>query len=227
MSRVRRDALALGVGTGVYGISFGALSVTAGLSGLQTQVLSLLMFTGGSQFALVGVLASGGSAIAAVSVAWLLGLRNTLYSLRVGPLAGLRLDGPLRAAAGAHLVIDESTAMATNAPSSQAREAFFATGIAIFVLWNFGTLLGALATSFAPDPKALGLDVAFPAAFVALLAPRLRTDPTVRPVAVLGAVIALTLTPLTPPGVPVLAAALAIVPVLLRFQATGGTAGER
>lgn len=211
-SRVMRDSVALGLAVGAFGISFGALAVTAGLSVWQAQALSLLMFTGGSQYALVGVLAAGGGAGSALGVAWLLGARNTLYAVRLADLVGLR---GLRGAVLGQLVIDETTAMATAQRNPElARRAFWSTGASVYLCWNVGTLLGALATRVAPDPQVLGLDAAFPAAFLALLASRL-TDRTSRVVAALAVLLALALTPLAPAGVPVLVAALAVAPAVL------------
>jgi predicted branched-subunit amino acid permease len=189
--RIVRDAAGVGVATGAYGLSFGALSVAAGLSLGQTCALSLLMFTGASQFAFVGLV--GGSPAAAVATALLLGARNALYGLRLSALL------PRRAA---HLVIDESAAMALR--SEAPRLGFYATGAAVFVCWNLATLLGALAGAALGDPRTLGLDAAAPAAFLALLAPRLRTA---RGPASLAAAAALIAVPLTPPGAPVLIAA--------------------
>ncbi len=203
---VVRDALGVGVATGAYGLSFGAIGAAAGLSVAQVSATSVLMFTGASQFALVGVLAAGGAALPAVVSAVLLGARNTLYGLR---LAGvLRLRGARRLV-GAHLVIDESTAMtlAHDDDPRARRLAFWATGLAVFVLWNLATLAGALAGQALGDPADLGLDAAVPAAFLALLWPRL-TDRTTRGVAVAAALVALLLVPVTPAGVPVMAAAL-------------------
>jgi len=204
-----RDGLAVGVATGAYGISFGAVSVAAGLSVAQTCALSLLVFTGASQFALVGVLASGGAPFAGAATALLLGSRNTLYGLRLAPLLGL--TGGRRTAA-AHLVIDESTAMAVNRETREAaRVGFLATGLAVFVLWNLATFGGALAGQSLGDPRTYGLDAAVAAAFLALLWPRLH-DARNRVVAVLGAALALGVVPVAPAGVPVLAAgAVALV----------------
>jgi predicted branched-subunit amino acid permease len=189
--RIVRDAAGIGVATGAYGLSFGALSVAAGLSLGQTCALSLLMFTGASQFAFVGLV--GGSPAAAVATALLLGARNALYGLRLSALL------PRRAA---HLVIDESAAMALR--SEDPCLGFYATGAAVFVCWNLATLLGALAGAALGDPRTVGLDAAAPAAFLALLAPRLRTA---RGPAALAAAAALLAVPLTPSGAPVLIAA--------------------
>ncbi len=198
------EALAVGLATGAYGISFGAISVTSGLDVWQTCALSLLVFTGASQFALVGVLASGGSAPAAAGTALLLGVRNGLYGLRLAPLLAWR---GVRRALGAHLLIDESTAMAVNRDTTaDARLGFVATGLSVFVLWNLATLGGALAGEQLGDPRTYGLDAAVGGAFLALLWPRL-SGGLARAVAVLAAAVALGLVPLVTPGLPVLAAA--------------------
>ena len=202
-SGIIRDGLGVGIATGAYGVSFGAVSVAAGLSVAQTCALSLLMFTGASQFALVGVVAAGGAPTSAALTALLLGTRNTLYGLRLAPL--LAWTGWRRAAAS-HLLIDESTAMAvTRRSTPAARVGFLTTGITIFVLWNLFTLVGAVAGSIIGDPRNYGLDAAVGAAFLALLWPRL-ADPRNRLVAVLAAAVALGLVPVTAAGVPVLAA---------------------
>jgi predicted branched-subunit amino acid permease len=198
-----RDSLGVGVATGLYGISFGAVSVGAGLSVAQTCVLSLLMFTGGSQFALVGVIAGGGSPLSGAATALLLGTRNTLYGLRLAPL--LAWSGVRRVVA-AQLVIDESSAMSvTRDTTERARTGFLVTGASVFVLWNLFTLVGALAGSALGDPRTYGLDAAVGGAFLALLWPRL-DEPRNRVVAVLAVAVALGVVPFTAAGVPVLAA---------------------
>ncbi len=202
-----RDALGIALATGIYGVSFGVLSVSAGLSVAQTCAMSLLVFTGASQFAVVGVLAAGGSVPTAMGNALLLAARNAAYGFVVAPV--LKTSRLMRAVA-AHLVIDESTAMARGQDSDDDAEgAFWTTGLAVFVLWNLGTAAGALAGQGLAEPAALGLDAMFPAAFVALLAPQLRQAGAVA-AAVAGAVIALALLPFAPPGIPVLTAALAV-----------------
>ena len=204
--------MGIGIAVGAYGLSFGAAAVTAGLSTLQACALSLLLFTGASQFALVGVLGAGGSALAAVAGALLLGTRNTLYAVRLSSLVPVR--GPRRAVA-AQLTIDESTAVATAAPDGLAATGFWVTGISVYVLWNLATLLGALGAARLGDPGVLGLDAAVPAAFLALLAPQVR-DRQRLAVAAAGARVALLAVPVTPAGVPVLIAGLAVVPLLVR-----------
>jgi predicted branched-subunit amino acid permease len=166
---VLRNSLGVGLATGAYGLSFGAVASGVGLSVWQACATSLLLFTGASQFALVAVLGPGGSPVAGVLSALLLGSRNTLYAVRLAHL--LQLRGPRRILA-AQLTLDESTAMATAAPAGLERTAFFATGAAVYVFWNLATLLGALGAARLGDPGTLGLDAAVPAAFLALLAPR-------------------------------------------------------
>lgn len=203
---VHATALSIGLATGAYGLSFGAIAVASGLSAWQAQSLSILMFTGASQFALVGVLGAGGGAVAAVLTAWLLGARNGLYALSLAPILQLR---GWRRLVGAQLTIDESTATALTHTSQAvtARRAFWSTGLSVYVLWNIGTTAGALGAAALDDPATLGLDAAIPAGFVALLWPRL-VDRTTRAVAVAGAAVALLLTPVLRPGLPVLAAGL-------------------
>jgi predicted branched-subunit amino acid permease len=200
-----RDGIAVGIATGAYGLSFGAIGVAAGLSVLQTCALSLVTFTGASQFALVGVIASGGAPLAGMLTGLLLGTRNTLYGLRLSTLLGW---GGVRRAAAAHVLIDESTAMSISRESTAAaRVGFLSTGLAVFVLWNVATLAGALAGTTLGDPRTYGLDAAVGGAFLALLWPRLRSTYN-RLCALLAVALALTLVPLTPAGVPVLAAAV-------------------
>ncbi len=194
---------------GTYGLSFGAAATAAGLSVAQTCALSLLVFTGASQFALVGVLGAGGSLVAGVASALLLGSRNALYAVRLADLVPLR---GLRRLVAAQVTIDESTAVATTAPESLAATGFWATALSVYVLWNLATLLGALGAATV-DTHALGLDAAVGAAFLGLLWPRLREAPRV---AAGGALLAVVAVPLTPPGVPVLAAALAVLPSVVR-----------
>ncbi|MET8229823.1 AzlC family ABC transporter permease [Micromonospora sp. NPDC005298] len=222
---VIRDALAVGLATGTYGFSFGALSDAAGLSTAQTAALSALMFTGASQFAFVGAVAAGGAPLAGVLPAVLLGMRNSFYGFGLDRL--LRLRG-LRRLVGAHLVIDESTAMAVGQRRVEfASLAFWATGASVFVLWNLATLLGALSGDMITDPAAIGLDAVAPAAFVALVAPRIRTRPAWL-VATATAVVALCLVPFQPAGVVVLAAAAVVMAVVTLMPRLAGvvTAGH-
>jgi len=206
---IARDALAIGLATGAYAVSYGVLAVAGGLSVAQTCVMSVLVFTGASQFAVVGVLGAGGSTAAALAPALLLAARNGLYGLSLVPV--LR-GGRVRRAAEAQLIIDESTAMArAQDDPAAAHRAFLLTGLSVFVCWNAGTLAGALAGEGLGDPQALGLDAMFPAAFLALLAPQLRR-PGAPAAAVAGAVLAVALVPLVPAGVPVLVAVAGVLP---------------
>lgn len=204
-----RNSLGVGVAVGMYGFAFGAASVAAGLSVLQTCLLSLFAFTGGTQFAVVGVLAGGGTLAAALSSGLLLGSRNTLYAMRLAPLLRVRGTRRLLAALG---TIDESTAMAIGQRTPElSRVAFWWTFGSVFAIWNLATLLGAAGTSALGDPNRFGLDAVVPAAFLALLAPRLQEGGVERRVAVGAAVIALMLVPFTPPGIPVLASSAALL----------------
>ncbi len=204
-----RAGLTLAAATGVYGISFGALATTAGLDVLQAQALSALMFTGGSQFAFIGVVAGGGGGAAATAAASLLGLRNGVYAVQLNALLAPR--GLLRRVAHAHVTIDESTATATaQTDPDERRRGFWAAGLGIFVLWNLSTLVGSLLGDALGDPRAWGLDGAAVAAFLALLWPRLSgRDPVA--VAVVCALVTVVAVPWLPPGLPVLLAAAVAV----------------
>jgi predicted branched-subunit amino acid permease len=212
-SATLRDAIGLGLAVGLYGAAFGAAADAAGLNLWQAVSLSALMFTGASQFALVGVLGAGGSALAATGSALLLGTRNTVYGVRLVPL--LQPRGVLRRLGTAHWVIDETTAMSLAAPDrALGRLAFLATGASIYLTWNLMTVVGALGAAGLGGTSRAALDAVVPAAFLALLWPRLRkTFPgaaTQRRVAVGGAVVALALTPFVPAGVQVVAAVVAV-----------------
>ena len=207
MRPVVTACITLSLAVGVFGASFGVGAVTAGASVAQACVISLLVFTGASQFSAVSVIGAGGSTAAAVGGALLLAARNGVYGLAMAR----RLDGSLgRRLLAAQLTIDESTAMsaAQTGPVAQ-RLAFWITGVSVYVFWNLGTLLGALAGT-AIDPKTFGLDAAFPAAYVAMVWPLLRDGPG-RLAAALGAVICVCLIPFVPVGVPILCAALAVL----------------
>ena len=200
-----RSGLSIAVAVGIYGVSFGALGVAAGLTVAQTCALSLLMFTGGSQFAFVGVIAGGGTGLSALTAASLLGLRNGVY--------GMQLEALLRpshrmAPVYAHFTIDESMANATaqQDPDEQ-RRGFWTAGLGVFVMWNTFTLVGAIAGNAMGDPKAWGLDGAACAAFLGLLWPRLHgRDPIA--IATVCAMATIVFIPLTPPGIPIIIAAV-------------------
>jgi predicted branched-subunit amino acid permease len=207
-----RASLAVGLAVAAYGVSFGALAVASGLDVWQTCVLSLFMFSGGSQFALIGVLASGGVAAgpAAITGAALLGVRNSLYSMRMAPIIG----GPWwRKALAGHWTIDETTAVSTAQPTLKGqRVGFWVTGAIIYVGWNLTTFIGALLGDLVGDVRMYGLDAAAAAAFLGLVWPRLRSRQPIA-VAVSAAVVAAVLIPWLPPGLPVLAAAVVAIVV--------------
>jgi predicted branched-subunit amino acid permease len=211
-SAVLRDAIGLGLAVGLYGAAFGAAADAAGLYPWQAITLSALMFTGASQFAMVGVLGAGGSALAAVGSALLLGTRNTVYGVRLVPL--LRPRG-LRRLGAAHWVIDETTAMSLGAPDrALGRLAFLATGATIYLTWNLMTAVGAFGAAGLGGTARAALDAVVPAAFLALLWPRLRKSfpeaAVQRRVAAGGAAVALALTPFVPAGVQVVVAVVAV-----------------
>ena len=197
-------AISFGVGfaTGLYGISFGALSVAAGLDFWQTMALSLLMFSGGSQFAFVGVIATGAGVLPAVLSAWLLGVRNGFYAIRLAPI--MSLSGILKPI-GAQLTIDESNAVSlSQEPDLQKqRQGFWLTGIAVFVFWNLLTAAGALLGSVIGNPADWGLDAAAGAAFLGLIWPRLKESKLLL-LAVVSAFTATLLSAFLPAGLPVL-----------------------
>ncbi len=209
-NQVLKESLGVGLATGVYGISFGALAITYGFSLFETQLLSLFMFTGASQFAFIGVIGAGGGALAAIAVAALLGSRNTLYALSLNQV--LKAKGPKKLLA-AQLTIDESTGMSVKYRDDEinTKKAFWFTGLSVFIFWNLATLLGAIGASFIDDPTTYGLDGAVAAAFLALVWPRLNNK-TNKQVAIAGFIVALLLTPYLQPGIPVLlSASVAII----------------
>ncbi|MER7464744.1 AzlC family ABC transporter permease [Streptomyces sp. NPDC097981] len=208
---VVRDALGVGVAVGLSGFAFGVTAAGSGISVLQACVLSLLVFTGASQFALVGALAAGGNPFTAAAGAFFLGTRNAFYGLRLSQLLALpRAVRPL----AAHWVIDETAAVSLAQPDRRsARLGFTVTGLSLYVLWNLTTLLGVLGAEALGDTSAWGLDAAGPAVFLALLAPMLQTA-TERAVAALALVLGLGLLPVLPAGLPVLIAALAAPAIL-------------
>ncbi|MFM5905737.1 MAG: AzlC family ABC transporter permease [Micrococcales bacterium] len=197
-------SVGVGLAVGLYGISFGALSAASGLSLWQTQVLSLFMFSGGSQFAVVGVVAAAGAAgaLPAILSAWLLGIRNGFYALRLNSV--LSVVGVRRFIA-AQLTIDESNAVSLAQDSiSDQKKGFWVTGVSVFVFWNLCTLLGALVGASIGDPGTWGLDAAAAAAFLGLIWSRLRSARFIS-IAVLAAVFTLTLVPIFSAGLPVIA----------------------
>lgn len=200
-----RVGMSIAIATGLYGISFGALGVASGLSVLQTVALSLLMFTGGSQFAFIGVLGGGGSAAAATAAAALLGIRNAVYGMQLNAMFGPR---GWRRFAAAQITIDESTATASGQTDRrEQRRGFWTAGLGVFVLWNVFTAVGAFAGNALGDPKQWGLDGAAVAAFLGLLWPRLKGREPVA-IAVVCALATVLAVPFLPPGIPILVAAL-------------------
>ena len=169
---IDRTALSVAFTVGLYGAAFGAAGVTAGFSILQTCMLSLLLFSGASQFAVVGIMGAGGAAISAIATATLLGFRNALYGLQMAPI--LKVSGIKRVLA-AQITIDESTAVATlQENDADRRRGFYITGVGVYIFWNLFTFLGALGASAIGDPAVWGLDAAVPAAFCGLIWPRLK-----------------------------------------------------
>jgi len=212
LSPHRRNGVILGAAVGLVGVTFGVLATTAGLSLPKALAMSLLVFTGASQFAAVGIIDAGGSPISAIGSALLLAARNGLYGMR---LSELFAHLGARRALAAHFVIDETTALTVAQDKDDtAREAFWWTGIALFIFWNLGTAVGVQLGSVIGEPEVWGLDAAFPASFVALLGPQLATRPG-RVAGFVGAAIALIAVPFTPAGLPILLAALAVIPAVV------------
>ncbi|MCB2413713.1 AzlC family ABC transporter permease [Demequina sp. TTPB684] len=205
---VRQQALSVSLATGAYGLSLGALAVAAGLDFWQTMVLSVLVFSGGSQFAFVGVIGAGGTPLAAVGTSALLGVRNGFYGVALAPI--LRPMRGWRFAWAAQVTIDESTAVALAQPETddaRRRVGFWWAGVGVFVAWNVLVGVGAIAGAYLGEPEAWGLDAAAAAAFLGLVWPRLAARKA-QAVAAAAAVLALALTPVLPAGLPILAAAI-------------------
>jgi predicted branched-subunit amino acid permease len=200
-----RTSLSVAFTVGLYGAAFGAAGVTAGFSILQTCLLSLLLFSGASQFAVVGIMGAGGSAISAIATATLLGFRNALYGLQLAPI--LKVTG-LKRILSAQITIDESTAVSTMQENNDDKvRGFYLTGIGVYVFWNLFTYLGAFGASAIGDPAVWGLDAAVPAAFCGLVWPRLK-DKKQFLISALAIFMALSLTPISAAGVPIIATVL-------------------
>jgi predicted branched-subunit amino acid permease len=207
-TQVDRTALSVAFTVGLYGAAFGAAGVTAGFSILQTCLLSILLFSGASQFAVVGIMGAGGSAVSAIATSTLLGFRNALYGLQMAPI--LKVKG-LKRILAAQITIDESTAVATlQENDADRRRGFYVTGIGVYVFWNLFTFLGALGASAIGDPSVWGLDAAVPAAFCGLIWPRLKNK-THFVVSAVAIGWALLLTPITPAGIPIITTVLLAV----------------
>ena len=219
MSRIEsttlRDSLSVSITVGAYGTAFGAASVANGFSVLQTCLLSLLTFSGASQFAVIGVLGAGGGAISGIATASLLGIRNGVYGVIMAPR--LKVKGFKRIVA-AQITIDESTAVALGQEvrgEKAMRQGFWLTGFGVFLFWNLFTVAGALGAQAMGDIRAWGLDSAVPAAFLGLVWPRLKTNRD-RALAVGCMIFALVMTPILPAGLPIIATAFIAVAVGLR-----------
>ncbi len=208
MKRVLSTSISVGLATGLYGISFGALAAVAGLDLLSIMLLSILMFSGGSQFAFIGVIAAGGAPISAITSSWLLGVRNGFYAMRLNDVLAPR--GFLKLVA-AQLSIDESNGVSAAQDDFKSQQVgFWATGIAVFVFWNLATLLGALAGDFLGSAETWGLDAAAAAAFLGLVWPKLKDN---KSLALAASVVAVVGSLFLPAGVPVLLTVLiALVP---------------
>ena len=205
---VARTSLSVAFTVGLYGAAFGAAGVTAGFTILQTCLLSILLFSGASQFAVVGIMGAGGSAISAIATATLLGFRNALYGLQMAPI--LKVTG-LKRILSAQITIDESTAVSTLQENDVDRKrGFYLTGIGVYVFWNLFTYLGALGASAIGDPAVWGLDAAVPAAFCGLVWPRLK-DKKQFLISAIAIVLALSLTPITAAGIPIITTVLLAV----------------
>lgn len=210
-----RDSFSVSLTVGAYGIAFGAAGVAAGFSVFQSCLLSLLTFSGASQFAIVGVIGAGGSALSGITTASLLGIRNGLYGLRMAPL--LQVKG-LRRVVAAQITIDESTGVALSQEErgeSAMRHGFWLTGFGVYIFWNIFTLIGALGAQAMGDPAAWGLDAAVPAAFLGLVWPRLKKNSD-RILAASAALLSLALTPIFPAGIPIISTAILAVVFGLR-----------
>lgn len=205
-----RDSLSLALTVGAYGAAFGAAAVANGFTVLQTCALSLLTFSGASQFAVVGVLGAGGSALSGIATASLLGVRNGLYGTIVAPI--LKVRGFKRVIA-AQITIDESTAITlsqVNRGEAAQRHGFWITGAGVFFFWNLFTLAGALGAQAMGNPSEWGLDAAVPAAFIGLVWPRLKSNAD-RALAATAALLAILLTPIFPAGLPIISTVLLAV----------------
>jgi len=202
---VERTSVSVAFTVGLYGAAFGAAAVTAGFTVLQSCLLSLLLFSGASQFAVVGIMGAGGSAISAIATATLLGFRNALYGLQMAPI--LKVTG-LKRIIAAQITIDESTAVSTlQSIDSDKKRGFYLTGFGVYVFWNLFTFLGAIGASAIGDPSVWGLDAAVPAAFCGLVWPRLK-DKKHFVISACAIILALSLTPITPAGIPIITTVL-------------------
>lgn len=210
---VATTALSLALAVGMFGVSFGVLSVSSGgMGAVAAVVMSATTYAGSAQFAAAAIVASGGQPITAIAAALLLNARYVPIGISV---ARFLPGGALRRFLLAQMVIDESWAIAAKGEGEFDGRLLVRAGLVIWIAWVLGTLIGVIGGEALGDPSALGLDAAFPALFLALLVGQVRSRNAVA-VAVLGAAIALALLPWTPPGVPLIAAASAALLGLAR-----------
>jgi 4-azaleucine resistance transporter AzlC len=204
-----RDVGLLCAADGLVGLSFGAITVGAGLPVWLPVLLSLVVFAGAAQFVFVGILAAGGNPLAAALTGLLVNARHVPFGFAVADV----LSGSRAARfAGSHLMVDETVAFAlAERDPARRRAVYWAVGTGLFVCWNAGALLGAAGGGAVEDTDALGLDAAFPAVLLALVLPSLRERAT-RRAALAGTAVALAAAPFLPAGIPVL---LALAGVLL------------
>lgn len=217
--RLLGRALALALAVAPFGVAFGVLCTQAGLSPLVALGFSTLVFTGSAQLAAVAVLGAGGGMVAAVVAGLLLNLRCVAFGLVMAP--AFPRSWTARALAS-QLMIDEAMAVGSAVDDLQLRWfGYLAGGLGVFVSWNASTLAGATlvpgAGSFVTD---LGIDATIPAAFLALLWPRL-TDPAQRRIAIVGGAIALALVPVVPAGLEIILAGAAVPLALWSLRAQG------
>ena len=219
---VKKNSISVGIATGAAGIAFGTVAVADNFTVAQTCFLSLVLFSGASQFSLVGVMSSGGNALSAIITGSFLGARNGLYGVRMAGI--LKLSG-WRKGVAAQITIDESTGMAiAQTNDTDQRTAFWYTGFGVYVFWNLFTLAGALGAKAIGNTSAWGLDVASPAIFCAVLMPRIfgsdgakgsRQRKTMY-AALLAFIWALAITQIVPSGTPIITSV--IIAVLLGWN---------
>jgi 4-azaleucine resistance transporter AzlC len=197
-----RAGLPFALATFVLGISFGVLARSLGWGIVAPIVFSLITFSGSAQFAVVAVLGAGGGALAAIVAAVLLNSRFLPMGVAVAPFLK---GGPLRRALEGQAVIDASWALASRGGGRFDREFMMGATLPQVAAWISGTVIGVLASDVVGDVERLGLDVIFPAFFVALLVEELRSGGRTIPAALIAAVLSLALVPWVPPGVPVIA----------------------
>jgi 4-azaleucine resistance transporter AzlC len=190
-----------------FGASFGVLARSVGIDAVAATVMSATTFAGSAQFAVASILGTSGGIAAAVLAATLLNARYAPISVSVAPLFE---GGKLRRLLEAQLIVDESWAVSRRADGRFDRRLLIGAGLVLYISWVTGTALGSIGGEALGDPADLGLDAAFPALFLALLVPQVRTRRALA-AALLGGTVALVLLPFTPAGVPIVAAAGACV----------------